>query len=193
MRSVRRLLVVAGTIAALTILVSSVSAASPKPFLLTKTCASNVLCTVVSSDFDGIPAGTDVIYTVTGDGSDGFAYPTIKVGSSSTTGVCDWNQPGPVVLAKCTFGTGTGQLTQFHLDVDVTVAGDPSAPDSVWTWTGTYSLGSQVPPQTDTADRDMRQGPADFPLLPLLAGLAVAITMLVRRSARDADDRAQDA
>lgn len=193
MRSVRRLLMVAGTIAALTILVPSVSAASPKPFLLTKTCESDLLCTVVSSDFEGIPAGTNIIYTVTGDGSDGLAYPTIKVGSSSTTGVCDWNQPGPVVLAKCTFGTGTGQLARFHLDVDVTVVGDPTAPDSVWSWTGTYSLGSQEPPQTDTADRDLHQGPADFPLFPLMAGLAVAITMLIRRPARKANDQAQDA
>jgi hypothetical protein len=193
MRSVRRLLVVAATIAALTVLVPSASAASPKPFLLTKTCVSNLLCTVVSSDFEGIPTGTDIIYTVTGDGSDGFAYPTIKVGSSSTTGVCDWNQPGPTVLAKCTFGTGTGQWTSFHLDVDVTVAGDPSAADSIWTWTGTYSLGSQVPPQTDTAGRDMQQGPADSPLIPLLAGLAVAITLLVRRPARDLNGRGKAA
>ena len=193
MRSARRLLVVVGTIAALIVLVPSVSAASPKPFLLTKTCASNLLCTVVSSDFEGIPPGTDVVYTVTGDGSDGFTYATIKVGSSSTTGVCDWNQPGPVVLAKCTFGTGTGQLALFRLGVDVTVVGDPTAPDSIWTWTGTYSTDGQQPPQTDTAGRDMNQGPAGFPLVPLLAGLAVAITMLVRRRARNADDRTQDA
>ena len=185
MRLIRRLLVVAGATLALGVLAPSVSASSPKPFLLTKTCASSLLCTVVSSNFDGIPAGTDVIYTVTGDGSDGLAYPTIKVGGNSTTGVCDWNQPGPTVLAKCTFGTGTGAWTSFHLAVDVTVSGDPSAADSIWTWTGTYSLGSQDLPQTDTAVPDIDHGPADSPLLPLLAGLAVAITMLVRRPARD--------
>ncbi|MDO8485237.1 MAG: hypothetical protein Q7S35_09855 [Candidatus Limnocylindrales bacterium] len=193
MRSIRRILVVAGATLALSVLAPSVSASSPTPFLLTKTCVSNLLCTVVSSNFDGIPAGTNVVYTVTGDGSDGLAYPTIKVGSNSTTGVCDWNQPGPVVLAKCTFGTGTGQWTRFDLDVNVTVAGDPNAPDSVWTWTGTYSLGSQEPPQTDTAGRDMQQGPANVPPLPLLAGLAAAITMLARRRAKDADARAHDA
>lgn len=193
MRSVRRLLAVVGTMVALTVLAPSVSAASPTPFLLTKTCVSNFLCTVVSSTFDGIPAGTDVVYTVTGDGSDGLAYPTIKVGANSTSGVCDWNQPGPTVLAKCTFGTGTGAWTSFHLDVDVTVTGDPTAADSIWTWTGTYSLGSPELPQTDTVGRDRQQGPANVPLLPLLAGLAAAIVMLVRRPARNANGRGQDA
>lgn len=184
MRSIRRILAVGAVTLALGVLAPSVSAASPKPFLLTKTCESNLLCTVVTSSFDGIPAGTDVVYTVTGDGSDGLAYPTIKVGANSTTGVCDWNQPGPTVLAKCTFDRGTGQWTQFHLDVDVTVAGDPTAPDSVWTWKGTYSLGNQVLPQTDTARGVVQQGPADFPLLPLLTGLAGGITILARRPRR---------
>ena len=152
MRSTRQIVLIGAAILALGVVAPTVAAASPKPFLLTKTCATDVLCTVVSSNFDGIPAGTDVDYTVTGDGSDGLAYPTIKVGANSTTGVCDWNQPGPTVVAKCTFGTGTGGLASFHLDVDVTVTGDPSAPDSLWTWTGTYSLGSPGLPQTDTAD-----------------------------------------
>ncbi len=191
MHSTRRILVVAAAILALGVFVPSASAASPKSFLLTKTCSSGALCTVVASNFEGIPAGTDIIYTVNGDGSDGLAYPTIKVGANSTTGVCDWNQPGPTVLAKCTFGTGTGQWTSFHLDVDVTVTGDPNAADSIWTWTGTYSLGSQDLPQTDTAGMD--QGPADVPLLPLLAGLAAAITMLVRRPVRSANDRGREA
>jgi hypothetical protein len=192
MRSIRRILVVVGATLALSSLVPSVSASSPTPFLLTKTCVSNLLCTVVTSSFDGIPTGTNVVYTVTGDGSDGLAYPTIKVGANSTTGVCDWNQPGPVVLAKCTFGSGTGQWTRFHLDVDVTVAGDPTTPEAVWTWTGTYSLSSQEPPQTDTAGRTVQQAPADLPLLPALAGLAAAIAMLARRRHTAADERARE-
>ena len=188
MHSARRILVVAIAALALTILAPSVSASSPRPFLLTKTCASSVFCTVVSSSFAGIPAGTNVVYTVNGDGSDGLAYPTIKVAGNSTTGVCDWNQPGPVVLAKCTFDSGTGAWTSYHLDVDVSVTGDPSTPDALWTWTGTYSLGGQVLPQTDAAGSHKTQGPAGAPLLPLLAGLAAAITVLVRRTARHVND-----
>jgi hypothetical protein len=193
MRSIRTILAIGAVALALGVLAPSVSASTPQPFLLTKTCESNLLCTVVTSSFAGIPPGTNIVYTVTGDGSDGLAYPTIKVGSNSTTGICDWNQPGPVVLAKCTFGTGTGEWTQFHLDVDVTVAGDPTAPDSVWTWTGTYSLGSQQPPQTDTASAAVRQGTADGPLLPLLAGLAAAVVILVRRPERRENGGSQEA
>jgi hypothetical protein len=136
MRSVRSLVVVATTIFAFSVLASSVSAASPKNFHLNKTCVSNFLCTVVTSDFKAIPAGTDITYTVTGDGSDGLAYPTIVVRNGSTTGVCDWNQPAGPVLAKCTFGTGTGRLTQFHLAVDVTFDG------TYWFWDGTYWFGN---------------------------------------------------
>lgn len=113
------------------------SAASPKAFHLNKTCVSSSLCTIVSSDFKAIPAGTDITYTVTGDGSNGLAYPTIVVRNGSTTGVCNWNQPPGPVLAKCTFGTGTGRLTQFHLAVDVTSDG------TYWFWDGTYWFGNR--------------------------------------------------
>jgi hypothetical protein len=133
MRSVRRLLVVAATVVALTILVPSASAASPKAFHLEKTCVSHVLCTVQVSDFKAIPQGTDISYAP-GPAS-GLVYATIVVKNGSTTGVCDWNQPGPVVLAKCTFDTGTGRLTQFHLAVDVTFDG------SDWFWNGWYWFG----------------------------------------------------
>ena len=133
MRSVRRLLVVAATVVALTILVPSASAASHKAFYLDKTCSSDVLCTVQVSDFKAIPQGTDISYAP-GPAS-GLVYATIVVKNGSTTGVCDWNQPGPVVLAKCTFDTGTGRLTQFHLAVDVTFDG------SDWFWNGWYWFG----------------------------------------------------
>jgi len=133
MRSVRRLLVVAATVVALTILVPSASAASHKALYLDKTCSSDVLCTVQVSDFKAIPQGTDISYAP-GPAS-GLVYATIVVKNGSTTGVCDWNQPGPVVLAKCTFDTGTGRLTQFHLAVDVTFDG------SDWFWNGWYWFG----------------------------------------------------
>jgi hypothetical protein len=40
------------------------------------------------------------------------------------------------IHATCTFGTGTGRLTQFHLVVDVTTDG------SNWFWDGTYWFGN---------------------------------------------------
>jgi len=125
-------------IVAFATLVPSVFAASPKPFHLDKTCASDVLCTVVSSDFKWIPADTDVTYVT--DWDNWLTYPTIAVRNGSTTGVCDWNQPPGEVLAKCSFGDGTGRLTSFHLAVDVTVTGDPSSPDAMWHWDGFYDF-----------------------------------------------------
>jgi alpha-tubulin suppressor-like RCC1 family protein len=47
---------------------------------------------------------------------------------------------------------------------------------------------SQGPPQTDTADQEVQEERADFPLLPLLAGLGAGIAMLARRHAWEADD-----
>ena len=110
-------------------------------FVLTKTCESNLLCTVESSNLETIPAGTPITYTYNGDGSDGLAYPTIRVARGTASGVCDWNQPPGAVLAKCTFAEGTGSLDRFRLDVDVTVVGDPDDPASIWHWDGTYRFG----------------------------------------------------
>lgn len=136
-------LMVAGALVALSLgagVASADGGHSPKDFHLTKTCVSNFLCTVQTDSFKWIPGGTDITYTYNGDGSDGLAYPTIKIRNGSTTGVCDWNHPVGKVLAVCTFGTGTGRLTQFHLRVDVS-ADDPNDPNSIWYWDGTYWFG----------------------------------------------------
>jgi hypothetical protein len=111
-------------------------------FVLTKTCESNLLCTVESSNLEAIPAGTQITYTYNGVGTDGLAYPTIRVEGGTASGVCDWNQPPGLVLAKYSFGTGTGSLERFHLDINVTVVGDPDDAASVWHWDGTYSFGN---------------------------------------------------
>ena len=133
MRSVRRLLAAAAAILALTLAIPSVSAASHTSFYLDKTCSSDVLCTVQHSDFKAIPPLTDISYAP--GPAAGLVLATIVVKNGSTTGVCDWNQPGPVVLAKCTFDTGTGRLTLFHLAVDVTTDGQN------WFWNGWYWFG----------------------------------------------------
>jgi hypothetical protein len=139
MRSVRRLFVVGAAIIALTAIVPSASAASHKTFALTKTCEDNYTCTVQTSSFNAIPPDTQITYLYGADPA--LAYPTITVRNGSTTGVCDWDQPGPTVLAICTFGTGTGRLSAFHLEVDVSVIGDPTSPTSIWHWDGTYWFG----------------------------------------------------
>jgi hypothetical protein len=133
MRSVRSLaVVVVTTLLMVSVLASFASASSQKAFHLQKTCVSHVLCTIVSSSFSGLTAGTDITYVL---GSGGLAYPSIVTRNGSTTGVCDWNQPAGPVLAKCTLGMGTGRLTQFHLAVDVTFDG------TYWLWDGTYWMG----------------------------------------------------
>lgn len=138
MRSIRRLLVVGATIALLAVLVPSASAASHKAFHLEKTCVSDALCTVLWSNFEAIPRGTEITYAY--DPSyPGLAFPTIVVSNGSTTGVCDWNHPAGPIQAKCTFDTGTGTLTGFHLAVRVTA----NANGSVWYWDGTYWFGGR--------------------------------------------------
>jgi len=134
MRSVRRLLVVGATIALLAVLVPSASAASHKAFHLEKTCVDNFTCTVLWSNFEAIPQNTEITYTYNGDGSDGLAYPTVWAVNGTTTGLCDWTHPTGPIQAKCTFDTGTGTLTGFHLAVRVTA----NANGSVWYWDGTY-------------------------------------------------------
>jgi hypothetical protein len=60
---------VGATIVALAVRVPSASAASHKAFHVEKTCASNFVCTVQSSSFKAIPAGTDITCTYNGAGT----------------------------------------------------------------------------------------------------------------------------
>ncbi len=139
MGSLRRFLVVGATIVAMTFLVSSVSAASPKAFHLDKTCAADAseplgyVCTVQHSTFKWMPAGTKVHYTSQNQAGD-VVQATITIKNGSTNGVCVWSS---LVNAVCTFSPGSGRLTQFHLRVDVTANADAS----IWYWDGWYWFG----------------------------------------------------
>ena len=94
MRPLRMLLVVGATIALFAVLVPSVSAASPKAFLVTKTCSDNYTCTIQTSSFKDFPPGTDIIYTdVLSDSS--VQEATVAIKNGSTTGVCDFRDPDP--------------------------------------------------------------------------------------------------
>lgn len=137
MRRLRRLAVVGATLALMAILVPSVSAGTSKSFYLDKSCSPDAseplgyVCTVAHSDFKWFPAGTKVHYlSQTGN----VVQAAIDIGNGSTSGACVWSSD---VNAVCTFGGGTGRLTQFHLMVTVTANADAS----VWYWNGWYSFG----------------------------------------------------
>lgn len=139
MRSVRRLLVVAAAIFALTLAIPSVSAASHRAFHLDKTCAADAseplgyVCTVQHSNFQWMPAGTKVHYT-SQNGAGDVVQATITIKNGSTNGVCVWSS---AVDAICTFSPGSGRFSQFHLRVVVTANADAS----VWFWDGWYWFG----------------------------------------------------
>jgi hypothetical protein len=138
MRSIRSLIVVAATLLAVSGCSASPAVAPHKAFHLDKTCVASVGCTIVSSNLDAIPTGTLITYTQIGDGSTRQKNATFTTKSGSASGFCDFNHDGKPLAAQCTFMSGTGGLTGFHLVADVTLTGDGTSPDSVWHWDGTY-------------------------------------------------------
>jgi hypothetical protein len=141
MRSIRVLIVVAATLLAVSGCSASAAANAHKAFHLDKTCVSGVGCTIVSSDLALIPPGTLITYTDIGDGSTKQKNATFTTKDGSASGFCDFNHDGKPLAAQCTFLSGTGALTGFHLVADVTLTGDGKTPASVWHWDGTYWFG----------------------------------------------------
>jgi hypothetical protein len=139
MLTLKRLFAVIAAIVALTALAPVALAGSHRDFHLAKTCAEDsseplgFFCTVQHSDFQWIPAGTDIHYTQ--GPADNVQIATIDIGNGSTTGACTWSSD---VDAVCVFSAGTGRLTQFNLEVVVTANAD----QSIWYWDGTYWFGN---------------------------------------------------
>jgi hypothetical protein len=139
MLTLNRLFAVIAAIVALTALAPVALAGSHRDFHLDKTCAEDLseplgfLCTVEHSDFQWIPAGTDIHYTQ--GPADNVQIATIEIGNGSTTGACTWSSD---VDAVCAFSAGTGRLTQFNLEAVVTANAD----QSIWYWDGTYWFGN---------------------------------------------------
>ena len=137
MRSIKRLLVIGGTIIAIMALAPVASAGSHQGFHLDKTCGADpseplgYICTVQHSDFKWIPPGTDIRYL---SQSGNIVHARIEIKNGSIDGACTWSS---AVDAICVFRAGTGRLTQFDLEVVVTANAD----QSVWYWDGTYRFG----------------------------------------------------
>jgi hypothetical protein len=134
----KRMLAATAAIVALTAITPVALAGSSHAFYLDKTCAEDAseplgyICTVQHSDFKWIPAGTDIRYlSQAGD----VVQAAIEIGNGTTSSACTWSS---AVDAICVFDSGTGRLTQFHLDVVVTTNAD----QSIWYWDGTYSFGN---------------------------------------------------
>jgi hypothetical protein len=134
MRSVRSLILI-GTILALAALAPLATASSAKPFHVVKDCEA-LTCVITSSSYRGIPAGTVINYAGNADGS---LTSVITVAHGTATGRCVLGPifGNPSSPGSCVFASGTGSLTQFHLNVAVDTV------DMVtWTWDGTYTFGS---------------------------------------------------
>jgi hypothetical protein len=134
MRSVRSLVLI-GAMVALAALPPLASATNAKPFHAVKDCA-NLRCVITSSSYRMIPVGTVINYTPNADGS---LTSVISAVNGTATGRCvlapifgDPSSPG-----SCVFASGTGTMTQFHLNVAVDTENF-----TTWTWDGTYTLGS---------------------------------------------------
>jgi hypothetical protein len=104
-------------------------------FHLEKVCDTDTHCTVTVSSFDAIPVGTEINYS--GPDPDHLVA-AFDVKNGSATGQCAIGSifRDPSLPGSCRFDTGTGRLSQFHLDVVVTLDG------SAWHWDGTYWFGS---------------------------------------------------
>jgi hypothetical protein len=135
MRSTRRLLVIAASIAALTVFVPTASASSHKAFHLAKNCDAYPTCIVMASNDKKIPIGTEITYSDESVAPNAL-LPTIHGRHGTVSGVCDltaiFANTGP---GLCIFGEGTGSLTGFKAELLVTFDG------TLWYWDGTSSHG----------------------------------------------------
>ena len=138
MPSLKRLLVVVGTIVALAAAVPSASAASPVGEIhVTKTCPiTTVLQCTIQTSSGVIPVGTvgtyyGPLFTVRLSSEVVLVTPD----GATATGHCTLSFADPVSNdGTCTFGLGTGSLAGFHANLKITDHLDTG----VTNWDGTY-------------------------------------------------------
>ncbi len=135
MPSVRRLLVIVATIAALTMLAPAASATSPLgPISLTKTCDAPDHCTVQTSLTNSpLRVGTEGFYNGPVPVSRLSSHVVLVTpgDAGTTTGHCTLNFVS--AIGTCTFARGTGSLAGFHANLTVT-----TADWETFLWEGTY-------------------------------------------------------
>jgi len=140
MRSVHKLLAVAGTVVALAAVIPTASAGTAlQPLHITKECSEFTgetpsFCTITGSDLAAIPVGTKVMYwgPVLTDPNFMSSAAVLRAGRGNRAfGYCQ--TIADPYHGTCTFWKGTGTLKGFHASVDVTyVSGADFA------WDGTY-------------------------------------------------------
>jgi hypothetical protein len=145
MRSIRRLLLVIGTMTALTVLAPTVSAAPAghpgRSIHIEKVCnPEGSACVVTRSDYGPIRTGATITYA--GDSFDALVA-TIHAKHGTATGDCDISpifavDPGP---GHCTFGSGTGSLRRLDVTFAVSFVDLYGDGSSLWFWDGTIETG----------------------------------------------------
>ena len=145
MRSLRRLLIVAGTMAALTVLAPTVSAAPgaqhDRAIHIEKICnAEGSSCTITESNYGPIRPGSTITYEGT---SFDALVATVHARHGSASGDCDISPifadaPGP---GRCTFTSGTGELKRFDVSFVVNFVDLYADGTSLWFWDGSIATG----------------------------------------------------
>jgi hypothetical protein len=140
MSTARKLLAVAGTIAAIAAAIPTASAGTTlQPLHITKECSEFTgdtpsFCTITGSDLAAIPVGTKVMYRgpVLTDPNFMSSRVVLRAGHGNRTfGYCQ--TIADPYHGTCTFWRGTGTLDGFHASVDVTYV---SGAD--FDWDGAY-------------------------------------------------------
>ncbi|HEY7667221.1 MAG TPA: hypothetical protein VIE12_03755 [Actinomycetota bacterium] len=140
MSTARKLLAVAGTIAAIAAAIPTASAGTTlQPLHITKECSEFTgdtpsFCTITGSDLAAIPVGTKVMYRgpVLTDPNFMSSRVVLRAGHGNRAfGYCQ--TIADPYHGTCTFWRGTGTLDGFHASVDVTYV---SGAD--FDWDGAY-------------------------------------------------------
>lgn len=145
MRSLRLLLLVAGTMAALTVLAPTVSAApaghAGRAIHIEKVCnPEGSSCIVTKSNYGPIREGSTITYA--GDSFDALVA-TVHARHGTASGDCDISpvfadDPGP---GRCTFTSGTGELKRFDVTFVVSFVDLFADGTSLWFWDGSIATG----------------------------------------------------
>jgi len=130
MRTARMLVVLAGTILAITILApTAVAAPTAHPIHLVKDCSTYTgenpsLCTISGSDLGAIPVGSKVWYRGPVLTNSYFLSSNVTLeedDGSVATGYCIFDARATESTGLCTFWAGTGALIGFTAILHVTI------------------------------------------------------------------------